>query len=62
LASAGAVLAVALGALLAGSVVPSHVFSPPVREAMEYLEYILVALVVPFAGWAIGLLHYVRYH
>jgi type VII secretion integral membrane protein EccD len=62
LASAGAVLAVALGALLAGSFVPSHVFSPPVREAMEYLEYILVALVVPFAGWAIGLLHYVRYH
>ncbi|MCW2649337.1 MAG: hypothetical protein JWR32_313 [Mycobacterium sp.] len=60
--SAGAVLAVALGALLAGSFVPSHVFSPPVREAVEYLEYALVAVVVPFAGWAIGLLHYVRYH
>jgi len=49
-------------ALVAGAVVPSHIFSEPVREAVEYLEYIGYALVVPFAAWAIGLLHYVRYH
>jgi type VII secretion integral membrane protein EccD len=60
--SAGAVVAVALAALVAGAVIPSHLFSEPIREAVEYLEYVLVALVVPFAVWAIGLLHYVRYH
>jgi type VII secretion integral membrane protein EccD len=60
--AAGAVLGVAAAALLAGSFVPSHIFSPPVRELVEYLEYVLMALVVPFAAWAVGLLHYVRYH
>ena len=60
--SGAAVVAVALGALLAGTFVPSHYFSNPVREAVEYLEYVLYALVIPFAAWAIGLLHYVRYH
>ena len=59
---AAAVLGVAAGALVAGGVVPSHIFSEPVREAVEYLEYVGYALVVPFAAWAIGLLHYVRYH
>jgi type VII secretion integral membrane protein EccD len=60
--SAGAVVAVAVPVLVAGAFVPSHLFSEPIREAVEYLEYVLVALVVPFAVWAIGLLHYVRYH
>jgi type VII secretion integral membrane protein EccD len=60
--AAGLVLAVAAAALLVGMVAPSHIFSPPVREAVEYLEYVLLALVVPFAAWAIGLLHYIRYH
>jgi hypothetical protein len=55
-------VAVALAVLVAGAFVPSHLFSEPIREAVEYLEYVLVALVVPFAVWAIGLLHYVRYH
>jgi len=26
------------------------------------VEYLLMALVIPFAAWAIGLLSYVRYH
>ena len=60
--AAGAVLGVAIAGLIAGAAVPSHIFSPPVREAVEYLEYVLMAAVVPFAAWAIGLLHYVRYH
>jgi len=62
LCCAAAVLGVAVAALVAGAVVPSHIFSEPVREAVEYLEYVGYALVVPFAAWAIGLLHYVRYH
>ena len=60
--AAGAVLGVAIAGLIAGAAVPSHIFSPPVREAVEYLEYVLIAAVVLFAAWAIGLLHYVRYH
>jgi hypothetical protein len=60
--AAAAVVGVALAAMLAGAVVPSHIFSEPVREAVEYLEYVGYALIVPFAGWALGLLHYVRYH
>jgi type VII secretion integral membrane protein EccD len=59
---AATVVGVAVAALVAAAVVPSHIFSEPVREAVEYLEYIGYALVVPFAAWAIGLLHYVRYH
>jgi hypothetical protein len=60
--AAGAVLAVALAALIAGATVPSHIFSPPVRQVVEFVEYILMALVIPFSAWAIGLLHYIRYH
>jgi type VII secretion integral membrane protein EccD len=60
--AAGGVLAVAVAGLIAGATVPSHIFSPPVRQVVEFVEYVLVALVVPFAAWAIGLLQYVRYH
>jgi type VII secretion integral membrane protein EccD len=60
--AAAAVLGVAVAGLLVGATVPGHVFSPPVRQVVEYLEYVLTALVVPFAAWAIGLLSYVRYH
>jgi type VII secretion integral membrane protein EccD len=60
--AAGAVVAVAVAGLIVGATVPSHVFSPPVREWVEYLEYVLYVVVIPFAAWAIGLLHYVRYH
>jgi type VII secretion integral membrane protein EccD len=60
--AAGAVLGVAVAGLIVGATVPTHIFSPPIRQMVEYLEYILTALVVPFAAWAIGLLHYVRYH
>ena len=60
--AAAAVVGVALAAMLAGAVVPSHIFSEPIREAVEYLEYVGYALIVPFVAWALGLLHYVRYH
>jgi type VII secretion integral membrane protein EccD len=62
LMAAAGVLAVAVAGLVVGATVPSHIFSPPVRQLVEYLEYLLTALVVPFAAWAIGLLQYVRYH
>jgi hypothetical protein len=62
LASAAMVLGVAVCALTAGAVVPSHIFSEPIREVVEYSEYLATALIIPFAAWAIGLLHYIRYH
>lgn len=62
LLAAGAALGIAALGLLAATVVPPRVFSPPVRKVVEYTEYILLALVVPFAAWALGLLQFVRYH
>jgi type VII secretion integral membrane protein EccD len=62
LASAALVVAVAVSALVAGAVVPSRIFSEPIREVVEYSEYLATALIIPFAAWAVGLLHYIRYH
>jgi hypothetical protein len=47
---------------LAGAIVPTRVFSEPVREVAEYLEYVATAVVVVFAAWAIHLIQFVRYH
>jgi type VII secretion integral membrane protein EccD len=62
LIAGGAALGIAAAGLLAAAIVPPRVFSPPIRKIVEYAEYILLAAVVPFAAWAIGLLHYIRYH
>jgi hypothetical protein len=62
LVAAAATVAIALGAVLAGAVVPTRMFSEPVREVAEYLEYVATALVVVFAAWVIGLVQFVRYH
>ncbi len=62
LVAAGAALGIAALGLAAATVVPPRVFSPPVRKVVEYTEYILLALVIPFAAWALGLLQYIRYH
>ncbi len=62
LLAAGVAIAIAALGLAAATVVPPRVFSPPVRKVVEYTEYILLALVVPFAAWALGLLQYIRYH
>jgi hypothetical protein len=56
------VLGIAGCVVLAGVVVPPHVFSETVREVVEYLEYLLCVLIIPFSAWAIGLLQYVRLH
>jgi type VII secretion integral membrane protein EccD len=60
--AAAATVAIAVAALVAGAVVPTRVFSEPVREVAEYLEYVATAVVVVFAAWAIHLLQFVRYH
>ena len=60
--AAGGVLAVAIAGLDRRRHRARHIFSPPVRQVVEYVEYLLMALVIPFAAWAIGLLTFVRYH
>jgi type VII secretion integral membrane protein EccD len=60
--SAVAVVAIALGALAAGLVVPNYPFSEPVREIVEYAEYLATTTVVVFAAWTIHLVQFVRYH
>ena len=62
LISAGAALGIAALGLIAATVVPPRIFSPPIRKVVEYTEYILLALVIPFAAWALGILQYIRYH
>lgn len=62
LAAGGTAIGIAAAGLAAAAVVPPRVFSPPIRKVVEYTEYVLLAAVVPFAAWAIGLLHYIRYH
>ncbi|WP_431241065.1 type VII secretion integral membrane protein EccD (plasmid) [Mycolicibacterium aichiense] len=62
LISAAAVVGIAVVALLAGAVVPTRMFSEPVRETVEYLEYVATVAVVVFAAWTIELLQFTRYH
>ncbi|MDQ2636950.1 MAG: type VII secretion integral membrane protein EccD [Actinomycetota bacterium] len=62
LISAGVLVGIAVSALLAGAIVPKHMFSEPVREVVEYLEYIATIVVVIFAAWTIELLQFTRYH
>ena len=62
LAAGGVAIGIAVAGLFAAAVVPPRVFSPPIRKVVEYSEYVLLAAIVPFAAWAIGLLHYIRYH
>jgi type VII secretion integral membrane protein EccD len=62
LLSAAAVVGIALAALLAGAIVPTHLFSEPVREVAEYLEYVATVAVMVLAAWTIELLQFTRYH
>jgi type VII secretion integral membrane protein EccD len=60
--AAAVIVAIALGALLAGAIVPNYTFSEPVREVVEYLEYFATTVVIVFSAWTIDLLHFARYH
>ncbi|WP_454561752.1 type VII secretion integral membrane protein EccD [Mycobacterium haemophilum] len=49
-----ATLAVAVAGLLGALVAPTAKISAPVRRAVEVSEYVLLALVVPWALWLLG--------
>ena len=62
LTAAAVVVGVAVAALLAGTVVPRRVFSEPVREVVEYAEYVGTVVAIVLAAWTIELLQFTRYH
>jgi type VII secretion integral membrane protein EccD len=62
LLAAGAAALIAVAVLVAGIAVPGRAFSESFREVVEWLEYVLYVLVIPFAAWAVGYLQYVRKH
>lgn len=62
LISAAVVVGIALTALVAGAVVPTRAFSEPVREVVEYLEYVATIAVIILASWTIELIQFTRYH
>ena len=62
LVAAAVILLIAVCGLAAASVVPIRHFAPPLRVYVEYVEYVAIAAVIPFAAWAIGIFHYTRFH
>lgn len=59
-AIAAAVLMLGVGALVIAAVVPKHVFSPLFRKLVEWLEYVLIALVPPLCWWLLNLYYLAR--
>ncbi len=60
LVCAGVVVGIAVAGVVAAAVTPAHIFTETFRVVVEYTEYVVAALVVPFAAWAIGLFEYIR--
>ena len=51
LAVFGAAMVIAVAALSMGILAPMHTFSPPLRRAVELIEYACVAAVLPLVCW-----------
>ena len=60
LAAGAAVLTLGVVGVVLAAVVPRHVFSPPFRKAVEWLEYALIVLVPPCALWLCNLYYLIR--
>ncbi|MET9488707.1 type VII secretion integral membrane protein EccD [Nocardia sp. NPDC006630] len=60
LAVFGAALILLVAALVLGIIVPRQQATPPLRRAVELLEYAFVAAVVPLVFWVTGLYSLVR--
>jgi type VII secretion integral membrane protein EccD len=59
-AAAGALAAVGVVGLLCGVVAPQSTFSPVLRRAVEIVEYVLIATIVPLMFWIMDLYAVVR--
>ena len=62
LTAAAVILGIAAVGVAVGAVIPARHFAPPARIAVEFTEYVLLCLVIPFAAWAVGLYTFVRLH
>jgi type VII secretion integral membrane protein EccD len=62
IALAGGVALVGLAALMIAAIVPRRSFSPVFRKAVEWIEYLLTVLVVPFALWLLNIFALARNH
>ncbi|WP_345499296.1 type VII secretion integral membrane protein EccD [Nocardia callitridis] len=60
LAVFGAAMIVLIGALILSLIVPNQSATPPMRRAVELLEYTFVAAVIPLAFWVTSLYSLVR--
>ncbi|MCX4096243.1 type VII secretion integral membrane protein EccD [Nocardia sp. alder85J] len=60
LAVFGAAMAMLIGALILGTAVPHQTATPPLRRAVELLEYAFVAAVLPLVFWVVELYSLVR--
>ncbi|MEG8180199.1 type VII secretion integral membrane protein EccD [Nocardia terpenica] len=60
LAVFGAAMAMLIGALILGIIVPNQSATPPMRRAVELLEYAFVAAVLPLVFWVAELYTLVR--
>ncbi|GAB2689216.1 type VII secretion integral membrane protein EccD [Nocardia thraciensis] len=60
LAVFGAAMVMVIGALILGLVVPNQSATPPMRRAVELLEYTFVAAVIPLVFWVAELYSLVR--
>lgn len=56
----GVALVILIVALILGIIVPGHAATPPMRRAVELLEYAFVAAVVPLVFWVTDLYSLVR--
>ncbi len=56
----GAALAILIAALVLGLIVPNQTATPPMRRAVELLEYAFVAAVLPLVFWVAELYSLVR--
>ncbi len=60
LAVFGAAMILLIGALICGLVIPNQTATPPMRRAVELLEYGFVAAILPLAFWVADLYSIIR--
>jgi type VII secretion integral membrane protein EccD len=60
LAVFGAAMVLLIGALICGLVIPNQTATPPMRRAVELLEYAFVAAILPLAFWVANLYSIIR--
>ncbi|MBY0440814.1 MAG: type VII secretion integral membrane protein EccD [Mycobacteriaceae bacterium] len=58
---ASVMVAVPVAGLVAGVVVPNRFYTPTLRKAVEWIEYLCLTAIFPLAFWLMGVLAAIRY-